>query len=594
MAIFYGNIKSLNSSLSEGELYIIKKIEKELDDSFNIFLKQNINGDKINILILREGAGILIINVLDWKLDNYIYVTGSYAGKYGMIIPKDKYQSKIPFITPFEKLHTYKKNMYKYHLEDLIKKSILDENYMSLVNTAIYFSKEKECDVKSKFSNNTRAMREIKFWGCNSPIVNDIKNILKSNNIFDKELYNKSLKKFKGDIYKNYRGEYITLEKKKRDLMTSKAGANVKIKGIAGSGKTTLLCNRAVLAYKRLNGKGKILILTYNVTLRNYIKEKMKDTLDKFYWNAFDITSFHIFIEQKALEFEIEIKNSTYDETYKLFKCFISENDKYDGIFIDEVQDFKREWLDLLKDIFLKENGEYVLFGDEKQNIYNRVLDNKKRVRTNVKGRWNELTKSYRASTNITILLKEFQREFFIKKYELDNIEIEEQIGLNINDDEITYFFQEKIGYKEIFDKSKIYLDNKNVSYKDTCIIWGNLIELRNMEWYARKKYKLNVERMFETKEEFLLACKRDNYNELIKSLREARQFNFFTKGSGIKMCTTEKFTGWEIENLVFILDENDKNMELIYTAISRCRKNLFIINRGNIQFHEFINKLNI
>ena len=137
-------------------------------------------------------------------------------------------------------------------------------------------------------------------------------------------------------------------------------------------------------------------------------------------------------------------------------------------------------------------------------------------------------------------------------------------------------------------------MDNKNLEYKNTCIICGNLDELRDMEYYARKKYGINIERMFETKEEFLLINKRENNMGILENLREARQYNFSATSEGLKMCTIEKFTGWEIENLIFIIDKSDKNMELIYTAISRCRKNLFIINRGNNVFNNFINSLNM
>ncbi len=594
MAIFHGNLKKTLPELTVGELNLIKKFKEELDNSFNIFIKPNINGDNLNILIIKENSGILILDILDWNLENYIYVTGGNAGDYGIIIDKSNRNNKVPFITPFEKLITYKENIYKYHIEEIIKRTILNSNYNNLIHTAIYFAGSKSYDVINKFSNNTKEMKSIKFWGDNSKIINDIKNILKPNELFDKEIYNIAIKVIKGEKYNSGNVKYINLDKKKIELMKSKAGAKVKIKGIAGSGKTTLLCNRAISAYKRINGHGKILVLTYNNTLKNYIKDKMNNSKLKFDWSIFYINNYYMFINQRALDLGIDIKGLSSEDIYKLFSILVKKENKYDAIFIDEVQDFKREWLDLIKDIFLKENGEYVLFGDEKQNIYNRALDTKKMVKTNIRGRWNELTKSYRISTNIAILLKEFQKKFFIKKYELDNIFIEEQIGLAINDDEIIYVYFNDLSYIDVFEKSKFYLDNKNLEYKNTCIICGNLNELRDMEYYARKKYGINIERMFETKEEFLLINKRENNIGILENLREARQYNFSATSEGLKMCTIEKFTGWEIENLIFIIDKSDKNMELIYTAISRCRKNLFIINRGNNVFNNFINSLNM
>ena len=55
----------------------------------------------------------------------------------------------------------------------------------------------------------------------------------------------------------------------------------------------------------------------------------------------------------------------------EIFEKVKSNIQKYDSMFIDEVQDYKTEWLNILKRYFLNENAELVLYGDEKQNIYN-------------------------------------------------------------------------------------------------------------------------------------------------------------------------------------------------------------------------------
>ena len=58
-----------------------------------------------------------------------------------------------------------------------------------------------------------------------------------------------------------------------------------KIKGVVGSGKTTTLVARAVEAYKRIlkeNDNPKILILTFNITLKNYIHDKLNQVPEEF------------------------------------------------------------------------------------------------------------------------------------------------------------------------------------------------------------------------------------------------------------------------------------------------------------------------
>lgn len=48
----------------------------------------------------------------------------------------------------------------------------------------------------------------------------------------------------------------------------------MKIRGVAGSGKTTLLAEKTARAFKSHNST--VLVLTYNLALRNLIRDKIK------------------------------------------------------------------------------------------------------------------------------------------------------------------------------------------------------------------------------------------------------------------------------------------------------------------------------
>ena len=63
-------------------------------------------------------------------------------------------------------------------------------------------------------------------------------------------------------------GKHFKYTKKQLQLSESKPGEQ-KIKGIVGAGKTIVLAKRAVNAHKRTDEK--VLILTYNISLKNYI-----------------------------------------------------------------------------------------------------------------------------------------------------------------------------------------------------------------------------------------------------------------------------------------------------------------------------------
>jgi superfamily I DNA and RNA helicase len=80
-----------------------------------------------------------------------------------------------------------------------------------------------------------------------------------------------------------------------------------KIKGVAGSGKTCILAKRAVNALKIISSSvssspdnhPNILILTYNITLKNYIHDKISQVREDFSWGCFYIKNYHDFITRQ-------------------------------------------------------------------------------------------------------------------------------------------------------------------------------------------------------------------------------------------------------------------------------------------------------
>lgn len=66
-------------------------------------------------------------------------------------------------------------------------------------------------------------------------------------------------------------------------------------------------------------------------------------------------------------------------------------------------------------------------------------------------------------------------------------------------------------------------------------------------------------------------------------------------------MATIHSFKGWESPNIILILQSEElandmydnikSSPELIYTGITRAKRNLFILNMGNLKYHEFFSK---
>lgn len=63
-------------------------------------------------------------------------------------------------------------------------------------------------------------------------------------------------------------------------------------------------------------------------------------------------------------------------------------------------------------------------------------------------------------------------------------------------------------------------------------------------------------------------------------------------KTGTVKLSTIHSFKGWEIDTLFLLIEKEDEkefaNAELIYTGLTRARRNLVIFNLGNRKYDKF------
>lgn len=74
MAQFIPSIEKINKFKvppTGGELTLLTFLENTLDDSFEVYFNPYLNGDRPDVLIMRKGYGVMVIEVKDWNLDNF-------------------------------------------------------------------------------------------------------------------------------------------------------------------------------------------------------------------------------------------------------------------------------------------------------------------------------------------------------------------------------------------------------------------------------------------------------------------------------------------------------------------------------------------
>ena len=89
-------------------------------------------------------------------------------------------------------------------------------------------------------------------------------------------------------------------------------------------------------------------------------------------------------------------------------------------------------------------------------------------------------------------------------------------------------------------------------------------------------------------------------YSYDYKNIRDNKKLHFWMNSGTIKISTINSFKGWESEVVILILEQKydsttSFNMsfdELLYTGLTRCKRNLILVNFGNAEYDQKIRPL--
>ncbi len=540
MAIFYPTIEKINQfkvQPTNGERTLLNFLERTLDDSFEVYFNPLLNGDHPDVIIMRKDYGVMVIEVKDWNLDNFhlnekrkwVYTPNNSVVK-----------------SPIDQVLKYKNNLYDLHVADLLQVKIKDYRNFKIVSCAVYF----HCASKSYLEDmlvtpykddekyQTFLEYNIDFIGNDSLNKEDFISLLKKRYLiakrpscfFTDKLYNNFKRLLSPPLHLRSQGVPYNYSDKQKEIIYGKIENGIRkvqleqrIRGVFGSGKTTVLAARAVQAYKRAlarNNNPRVLILTFNITLKNFIHDKMNRVNETFPIENFIIINYHHFINAELnnlnIEFEVpknldpekisEYLESHYYGNIRLFEEHKDEISKYDAVLIDEIQDYHRSWMEIIKNYFRDPEGDYVLFGDVKQNIYGQTTQNKDVV-TNVRG-VNELKLCYRSDFKVRDLAQSFQKNVFGNKYDIDDFsengtftffgqELEKEGYINY------MYLQEKEPVTALYKiiRNHILNKNSNISPNDITILGYTTDLLRTFDLYYRYASRERTNSMLETVE---------------------------------------------------------------------------------------------
>lgn len=148
------------------------------------------------------------------------------------------------------------------------------------------------------------------------------------------------------------------------------------LRGIAGTGKTLIMLYRAkMLAANDATGSLRILILCWNVSLANYMRQAY-DKLQFVARSEVAILNFSQFASRLFADHRRPVENvDSLKFQASLDDLDIAESEKYDAIYVDEAQDFRKEWIAYLYHRLLKgppDKRNLLVAADDAQRIYSK------------------------------------------------------------------------------------------------------------------------------------------------------------------------------------------------------------------------------
>lgn len=582
--------------LSESLLKAYTTLSSRLGGSDRIFLKPDLNGETPDIVVVRPKKGILVLNVFDEDFNKCMFGHDKTFMVNGQ-----------PSASPLARAFSYRDSIIEQHSTEILKKTVTDPSAWYIVRPAVWFPRWNRMQIESTF-DPTPKKDDKKPKNVISGVITMAADDFSSQNLwglldmqynrrsFTDKACNQIIGLLRSQWHCSNEGDNeIRLTNRQRELAKSYSGRVMRVKGVAGSGKTQVLASTAVNCQMRTGRK--VLILTYNITLMNYIRYRIGRVPADFPMNKFTITTYHRFFTTQAKNHDLKLTLASYDDP-DFFDAVRGDLPKYSAVLIDEAQDYKSNWFKVIFENFLEEDGEVVVFGDERQDVYRRgSFERIPSVRGHTWGPWNKLKIGHRANSQIILdLATDFQKQYFGEADEVTGLP-----ELTFGGGTMYNWVPRNYGPAEIVSMIQSYLVRKGINPMEAVVLSQTTDILRGVEYEYRMKTRVAAMTTFETKEVYdrlLETCKgkvNSKFQEELDKVRANKKAHFTMISDRIKMSSIYSYKGWEAPCVILLIlpepehsDALENRPELIYTAITRARDNLFIINMDNSTYHNF------
>lgn len=584
-----------SSALHDEATTLAHFLRQTLPNPWEIYERPFLNGDYPAVAALHPNAGLTLFDVHAWDLR---YYRREQMGRYQRYTQRTE-QKVRSVLNPVRRAEHYIENLLNLYAPFIGESVMRDRRTLSAFRVAVYFP-----------TANTNAARSFcplapgrgLVFGHDALENSDLSLILPM-----------AVRPNSGQLPADWLAalrfwlapppHFATLEQplvlteEQRRHIAPAPGQHQRLHGVAGSGKTLVVAQRAAT----LAAAGKrVLVVTFNVTLWQYIRQLVSQTALSFPWTNIEFHHFHGFCKNFLIENSIEWpltgnrrpKQLLDEMTPELVVDVLqaghnSKERRYDAILIDEGQDFPRNYYETLCH-FLTPNDELLFVADRRQNVY--LRDDswlEKMSNTKFRGRWRELKTTYRLPPVVTQEANRFAEQFLPAAAAL-TVAIEAAgpptDALAEQQPYLTWHnvASPEQGYALALTTVQRLIKEQNVKPADIVILTPNQRDGWALVRYLARQH-LAVNHVL-AEDDGGMGRKRERY----------RKRTFADGDLRLKVSTIHSFKGWELHHIILLTPEDDKFWEaqspyLFYVAMTRTRQGLTVLNRhpGYVSYGE-------
>ena len=403
--------KSVSPFPTLGELHLIRNLKEILSDvsDLEIIYQPKIGRGRADVILLRKGYGCVIIEVKDWLVSSYNVI----KGKSNETSKWHNKQGAFEVYSPHRQVQSYK--------HDLIEEARLSEQIRSntrafgAIRTFLYFANSPAHEAQA-LSEEYITCFGRGGWPTEAVDLLSVLGLNRERESFSEEMFNRIRDVIVPNVVPETPSIPVRPTQRQRDALAIPSSGRRKIRGSAGSGKTYV---GAILAAQDAQQKKQVLVAVYNEAAKWSFQEVVRHLDLEFDRSCVFVTT--VFKLSRPFDQHAEERHPRARDFFEASQDEIAQRlsarTKYpdhmlfDTVIIDEAQDYRLEWMQVLEDQFLKPDGRLIILADEGQNIYGNALE-EQRVRTPIPGAWFRLGEHNRASPEISAICDHFRSEF--------------------------------------------------------------------------------------------------------------------------------------------------------------------------------------